>query len=127
MLCLDVSYYSSAGALFMKSLVVALMTAVSVAIVIQAQDRGAAPQAPEPAARLGRLVRARQRRLEHAVDVGHDQPDVDDPVAAHARIPETHGADELPRGRQQRAAVGGLVLLSRGLHALVGAGLGRRQ
>src|SRR5258708_3085949 len=44
MLRRHVSYYSSAGALYMKALVVALMTAVSVAVVIQAQDRGATPQ-----------------------------------------------------------------------------------
>ena len=37
---------------------------------------------------------------------GHREPSPHHLVAAHARISKTHGADELPRGRRQRAAVG---------------------
>src|SRR4030095_2405306 len=35
--------------------------------------------------------------------------------------PEADGADDLPRGGHQRAAVERLVLLARGIHSLVGA------
>src|SRR6185503_14093225 len=71
-------------------------------------------------ARLGRLVSA--RRAWRAVDVGTQPPDRDYALAAHARVSEAHGADELSRGRQQRAAVDGGVLLPGRLHALVGRG-----
>ena len=42
-----------------------------------------------------------------AVDLGTQPADGDDAVAADARVPEAHGADELPRGGEQLAAVDG--------------------
>ena len=45
---------------------------------------------------------------------GRNLQTVDDGVAADARVSEADGAAELPRGREQLAAVDGVVLLSRG-------------
>ena len=72
-------------------------------------------------------TRATASRSWRGVDLGHRQPGAHDPLAAHAGISEAHGADELSRGRGQRAAVGSVVLLSGRIHALVGAGLAGRK
>ena len=62
-----------------------------------------------------------QRRGERrSVDLGRQSADGHDALAAHAGVSEAHGADELSRGRVQRAAVDGGVLLSGRIHALVG-------
>ena len=61
------------------------------------------------------------------MDLGSQPADGDDAVAADAGIPQADGAAELPRGRQQRAAVDGVVLLSGRLHAVVGGGVARRR
>ena len=74
-------------------------------------------------ARLGWLLPARRAgRSRLRVDLGR-HAGADGPVAAHAGISEAHGADRLPRGGHQRAAVERLVLLARRIHPLVVAAL----
>ena len=78
-------------------------------------------------ARLGRLLPPRRTsgpRL--GMDLGRDAG-ADGPLAAHAGISEAHGADDLSRSGDQRAAVERLVLLARRLHPLVVAAVAGRQ
>ena len=78
-------------------------------------------------ARLGRLLPARRPgRPRLGVDLGR-HAGADGPLAAHAGISEAHGADRLPRGGHQRAAVERVVLLARGIHPLVVAALAGGQ
>ena len=86
---------------------------------LSVQDRrGALPGADgggEESRRPDRRTRGRRCRTgmagisrranERAVDLGTQPADLHDALAADARVSEAHGAAELPRGRQQLAAV----------------------
>ncbi len=80
---------------------------------------------PPDDAGLGRLVPPAGPR--RAVGLGPQPPDGHDAVAADAGVPPAHGAAELPRGGEQLAAVDGVVLLPRRLHALVCRSLAGRR
>ena len=65
------------------------------------------------AARLGRLLYAeRSAGRSESVAVGKHQSGEHDTFAAHSGIPEAHGSGSLSRGRDERAAVERLILLS---------------
>src|SRR5262249_43231970 len=50
--------------------------------------------------RLGRVVHPGRLVFGFAMDLGNDQSSTHNSVAAHSRISETHGSNELSRGRQ---------------------------
>ena len=80
-----------------------------------------APDAPQ----LGRAISPRCAR--RTVDLGPQPADGDDDLAAHARVPEAHGAAQFPRGREQLTAVERRLLLPRRTDAVVGAVLAWRD